>query len=57
MNRAQLVFVLNQLLIQKGLLEANLNAKEKNMLHLEKLTKRKHEKIRNNFDFINLIFI
>ena len=53
MNLGLLEFVLNQLLIIKDLPEANLNAKAKNLLHLEKL----QEKIENKWTcFINLIF-
>ncbi len=56
MNRVLLVFALNQLLIQKGSPEENLNARGKNTLHLERLLKRKLKKIENKYSFnIHLI--
>jgi hypothetical protein len=46
-------YVLKLSLIIKDLLEENLNVKEKNTLHLEKLLQIKLEKIINNFSFKN----
>ena len=51
MNRGLLAYVLNLLLIQKGLLGENLNAKGKNLLHLEKLLKKKLKK-KDSFNLV-----
>ena len=54
MSHGLLVYVLKQLLIQKGLPEENLNVRGKNLLHLEKLQKKTENKLTC---FINLILI
>jgi hypothetical protein len=54
MNRALLVYVLKQLLIEKDSPEGNSNVKAKNLLHLEKLRKKTENKFAC---FINLILI
>jgi hypothetical protein len=46
MSRALLVYVLNRLLIIKVSPEASSNVKAKNLLHLEKLRKRRENNIK-----------